>query len=98
MIGRIIGFRLGGPERGEETERALAGPRGELLRALAAELEPGWAFAAVVVEHSWAQVLSDAVARIGGTRLADARLAPDAVADVWGELPAALAAARSAQS
>jgi hypothetical protein len=67
----LLGFRLDPSTRGEATERALASDAGDTLRALATMLEPGESLAAVLVGHSWAQVLDDAVARTGGTELAN---------------------------
>jgi hypothetical protein len=55
-------------------------------------LEPGAALAAVLVEHVWAGVLEDAVARTGGTALASTFVESTTVADLGPQL---LAAARS---
>ena len=53
------------------TERALAAEGlGDTLRQLGAGLAPGAAFAAVLVEHTWARALEDAVSQSGGTPLA----------------------------
>src|SRR5215218_7684373 len=43
------------------------GVKGETLRELGDGLEPGTALAALLVEHSWARALDDAVERTGGT-------------------------------
>ena len=66
----LVGFRLDPAERGRATERALEvdGLRG-MLGELGAELAPGAAIAAVLVEHTWARALEDAVAQSGGTAL-----------------------------
>jgi hypothetical protein len=68
-VSRILGFRLDPAERKTATQRALAGPAGETVRALAAVLTPGTAIAAVLIEHAWAAALTDAVARVGGTEV-----------------------------
>jgi hypothetical protein len=65
MIGRLLSFRLDERTRATATSRALEGPAAIIVRSLAAELEPGEAFAAIIVEHAWFQTLSDAVARMG---------------------------------
>ena len=43
---------------------------GEAARSIGDGLGPGEAFAVVLVEHSWAVALGDAVARTGGTEAA----------------------------
>jgi hypothetical protein len=71
MVGDLMDFRLdAGGARTAATERALAGPEAEIVRALAQTLEPGGAVAAVLVEHAWASTLAEAVARLGGTEAA----------------------------
>jgi hypothetical protein len=91
MIGQLIGFRLDDASRAQETERALNGPAGELIRELAVALEPECAIAGLLVEHTWAGVLSDAVARIGGEPLASEVLAPSEVPEAWARVPRELA-------
>ena len=64
----------------------------ETLRELGDGLEPGAAVAAVLVEHTWARALDDAVERTGGATVADgfveaselAELAPDLLAATHG--------------
>jgi hypothetical protein len=68
-VSRILGFRLDPSERKTATQRALAGAAGEAVRSVAAVMPPGTAIAAVLVEHAWAAVLTDAVARVGGTEV-----------------------------
>jgi hypothetical protein len=68
-VSRILGFRLDPAQRKTATQRALAGPAGETVRALGAVLAPGTAIAAVLIEHAWATALTDAVARVGGTEV-----------------------------
>ena len=70
MTSRLLSFRLDPGERRAATRRALAGQAGEAVQALGATLEPGGAFAAVLVEHAWAAALADAVARLGGSEVA----------------------------
>jgi hypothetical protein len=70
MTSRLLGFRLDAGERNAATRRALSGPEGDAVRALAASLIPGTAIAAVLIHHSWADALTDAVARVGGTEVA----------------------------
>jgi hypothetical protein len=68
-ISRILGFRLDASERKTATQRALAGAAGETVRSLAAVMTPGTAIATVLVERAWAALLTDAVARVGGTEV-----------------------------
>ena len=86
----LLGFRLDAGERREATERALGGGAdaidGETARALAGTLQPGAALAAVLVRHTWAEVLEDAVARTGGTQLGSAFVDAGALGDLAEEL------------
>jgi hypothetical protein len=70
MTSRLLGFRLDAKDRRAATQKALDGEAGEAVRSLAAMLSPGSAFAAVLLQHTWAEALADAVARVGGTELA----------------------------
>jgi hypothetical protein len=70
MISRLLGFRIDAKDRRAATQKALAGEAGETVRSLAAMLSPGGAIAAVLLEHTWTDVLADAVARVGGTEVA----------------------------
>ena len=71
MVMPLVDFRLDPGKRGRVTERALdVEGLGETLRQLGAGLAPGAAFAAVLVEHTWARALGDAVSQSGGTPLA----------------------------
>jgi hypothetical protein len=87
----LLSFRLDPAARRRASARALAGGAGvspETLRELGDGLEPGGAVAAVLVEHTWARALDDAVERTGGAAVADgfveaselAELAPDLLA------------------
>ena len=69
LVSPLIGFRLDARERARTTERALAGACGDAIRALEAALAPGAAIAAVLIEHTWARALADAIAQTGGTPL-----------------------------
>ena len=71
MVMPLIDFRLDPGKRGRSTERALdAEGLGETLRQLGAELAPGAAIAALLVEHTWARALEEAVSQSSGTPLA----------------------------
>jgi hypothetical protein len=68
MVLPLVGFRLDPAERDRATKRALdAEGLGGMLAELGAELAPGAALAAVLVEHTWARALEDAVSQSGGT-------------------------------
>jgi hypothetical protein len=73
-------FRLDEHERQRATERALAGAAGSGVRALADELAPGGAVAAVFVEHRWLADLSDATERTGGIAVSSDFVDAEAVA------------------
>ena len=93
MVLPLVGFRLDPAERDRATERALKDERlSETLLQLGAELAPGAAVAAVLVEHTWARALEDAVSQSGGTAVS--RDFVDATS--LGELAPQLLAGRSA--
>jgi hypothetical protein len=88
----LLSFRLDKGARGRATQRALAGGvgvKGETLRELGDGLEPGTALAALLVEHSWARALDDAVERTGGTTVSDGFVAATELAALAPELLAA---------
>ena len=92
MVVSLLEFRLDPAKRREATERALGtDARGEKLRELEKELEPGAAMAALLVEHVWARGVEDAVSRTGGTPLASEFIDATALGDLASNL---LAAAR----
>ena len=91
MIGELISFRLG-EARGEETQAAMEGPAGAVVRRLGEALDPGAAVAGVLVEHTWAQVLGEAVARIGGEQLLSEPVRAQGGPEVWAPLAAATGA------
>jgi len=66
MVGRLLSFRLDASSRARTTKRVLEGPAGSLVSSLAETVAPGGALLAVLVEHSWAIALNDAIARTGG--------------------------------
>ncbi len=70
MVLPLLDFRLDPAKRDRATKRALdAEGLGEMLAELGADLAPGEALAAVLVEHTWARALGEAVAESGGTPL-----------------------------
>jgi hypothetical protein len=75
IVAPVLDFRLDESRRRRATERVLrdgtAGISGDRVQALGGALEPGCSLAAVLVRHLWADALQDAVARTGGTPLAD---------------------------
>jgi hypothetical protein len=75
IVAPVLDFRLDESRRRQATEQALrdgtAGISGERVQALGGALEPGCSLAAVLVRHLWADALQEAVARTGGTPLAD---------------------------
>jgi hypothetical protein len=89
----LLSFRLDPAARRRLTERALGGDSGGMrpdnLKELGDALEPGSALVALLVEHTWARALGDAVARIGGTALTDDFVDATALAELVPELLAA---------
>jgi hypothetical protein len=82
VTGQLLAFRLDPGERQAATKRALSGQNGETVQALAEVLEPGAAFAAILIEHAWADALGDAVARLGGSEAATELVDAARLADV----------------
>ena len=74
LTAKLLDFRLDPAARRRAAERALGDDASEgmaeLMRDLGASLQPGAAFAAVLVEHVWSISLQDAVSRLGGRSLA----------------------------
>ena len=88
VVAPLLNFRLDEAERSRATERALrADP--DVVRELGAALEPGAALAAVLVDHVWSGALEDAVARTGGTPLANDFVDATALGQLGAELLAA---------
>ncbi len=89
LVGPLIDFRLDPHGRRRATERALGADGGDTLRALGTALAPGSAIAAVLVEHTWARVLDDAVAQSGGRSLSSGFVEADTLSDLAALLVAA---------
>ena len=89
LVSPLIGFRLDARERARTTERALEGEGGDALRALGAALARGEAIAAVLVEHTWARALADAISQSGGTPLSGGYVEADTLSDVTSVMVAA---------
>jgi hypothetical protein len=71
MVTALADFRMDAARRQGATATALASQDdGDTVREIAERLEPGASVIAVAVEHSWRDVLTDAVARSGGRRIA----------------------------
>jgi hypothetical protein len=92
ITSRLLAFRLDPNEQREATRRALEGADAEAVDTVAAQLRPGDAFAAVLLQHRWADALSDAVARLGGTQAAIAFVDASSLGEVVPQLAAALEA------
>ena len=93
IIAPLLNFRLDAGERRNATQKALSGRSSgvsaDLLRELGESLQPGTAVAAVLVDHPWRRALEDAVARTGGTALADEFVATAVLDEVGDDLLAA---------
>jgi hypothetical protein len=74
LTAKLLDFRLDPAARRRAAERALDDDANEgmaeVLRDVGGSLQPGTAFAAVLVEHIWSRALEDAVSRVGGRTLA----------------------------
>ena len=79
----ILDFRLDARRRRRMTDRTLregtAGMSGDDVKAIAGRLEPGAAMAAALLQHASSQPLDEAVARLGGARLANRQVAATAL-------------------
>jgi hypothetical protein len=96
LVSPLVGFRLDASERRRATQRALRADGdadGVTLRDIGAALAPGAAIAAVLVEHTWARALEDAVTQSGGTAVAGEFVDAATLADVAPRRRAAAAAA-----
>jgi hypothetical protein len=97
LVRALLGFRLDPAERGRATERALRdyerGADPNLVRQIGETLSPGGAFAALLVEHTWAHAVDDAVARTVGAALTSAFVTGTELAELSSELAAAAARA-----
>jgi hypothetical protein len=88
VVAPLLNFRLDAAELSRATERALRADA-DIVRELGAALEPGAALAAVLVDHVWSGALEDAVARTGGTPLANDFVDATALGELGAELLAA---------
>jgi len=89
LVSPLIGFRLDPRERQRTTERALEAAGGDAIRALGAALAPGSAIAAVLVEHTWARALADAIGQTGGTPLSSGFVEADTLSGLTSVIVAA---------
>jgi hypothetical protein len=85
MVGELLSFRLEESARAEATKHALEGQTGALVRSLAETLEPGGAVAGVLVEHSWALMLSEGTTRLGGSQLLSRFVEVEELSEAWPE-------------
>jgi hypothetical protein len=92
IVAPLVSFRFDAAERRRATERALEGDAGDLIRGLADTLAPGEGVAAVLVAHTWAATLDDAVARMGGASQANGFVEAETLAEL---APQLLSSARS---
>jgi hypothetical protein len=81
MTAPLLSFRLDPSARRRATEKALLADEGT-LRELGDSLEPGAAIAAVLVEHTWAGALDDAVAASHGHELVSQTVAASALSEL----------------
>lgn len=91
MISRLLDFRLDASKRQAATRTALDSPVGGTVNAIADGLSPGTAYAAVLVEHTWAKTFGEAIARVGGAEASNefveaSRLSEEAVS-LWPTSP-----------
>ena len=90
MVLPLVDFRLDPGKRGRATDRALdVEGLGETLRQLGAELAPGAGMAAVLVEHTWARALNEAVAQSSGAPMSGEFVAAASLPELTQELMAA---------
>lgn len=83
MVSRLISFRLDSGSRASTTRQALEGPSGSLIESLAADLEPGAAVLAVLIEHKWQDVLDSAIERARGSVLRNDFTEHERIAAAW---------------
>ena len=98
-VAPLLSFRLEPGERRQATERALSpngsGVAAEVVEQLGATLEPGAALVALLLRHTWAQALDDAVARTDGTTLRNELVDGTTLSDLAPELLAAANGSRA---
>ncbi len=92
IIGALLGFSFEGEEPGappaEITEASAIGVSVADIRRIARDLAPGTAAALLLVEHSWAAGLRDAISEAGGSLLVQGFLTLEGLAMVGAELTA----------
>jgi hypothetical protein len=90
LTAKLLDFRLDPAARRRAAERALDDDASEgmaqVLRDLGRSLQPGAAFAAVLVEHIWSRALDDAVSRVGGRSLASEFVDASRLSELAGDL------------
>ena len=95
IVASLLDFRLDPAARRRATAKALAGGAAgiapETLRELGRSLKPGEALVALLVAHVWAEVLEDAVGRIGGSQIVSAFAGATSLGELGGVLTAAVA-------
>jgi hypothetical protein len=89
-VAPLLEFRLDPASRRKATEHALSphanGLPAEALRALGKALDPGAAMIALLIQHTWAETLQDAVSRIGGRPLASEFVEATTLAELSAEV------------
>lgn len=83
MVSRLISFRLDAGDRAKTTRQALDGPSGEVIGSLVADLAPGAAVLAVLIEHAWQDVLNAAIERAQGAAVSSGFTEHARIADAW---------------
>ena len=94
IVAPLLDFRLDPAARKRATAKALSGGAAgiapEALRELGRSLKPGEALVALLVAHVWAEVLEDAVGRIGGSRIVSEFAGASSLGELSGVLSAAV--------
>jgi len=97
IVAPLLDFRLDPAARRRATAKALsggaAGIEPDTLRELGRSLKPGEAVVALLVGHVWAEVLEDAVGRIGGSRIVSEFAGASSLGELSGVLSAAVSQA-----
>jgi len=98
VVGSLLGFGMAGEEGAEAG--AIAGALSiaennygvgiDMLESLAGDIEPGTSALLLLIEHTWAIGLRDAVRNAGGVVLSQAMLTPEALMLAGAELGALL--------
>lgn len=92
IIGELLGFSFEGEDPGappaEITEASAIGVNVADIRRIARDLKPGTAAGLLLVEHSWAAGLRDAIFEAGGSLIIQGFLSLEGLAMVGAELTA----------